>query len=188
MTVLVAGAPRTNAGAKDRAWATAGRAGLEDMKREAGVAEVVLATEGGGGSAGGPALIEGLSSNLAVLEERGDAGGGDAGGAAAASTSARTLVAPGPASGALGGTVRAALVAAALKAGLAVEDRPVRVRDAGSWVGALLTSTSRGALPVGEVRWPEGSARPAVALPTGGLVAELDAAVSAAMAAEGEEV
>ena len=207
VAVLATGAPRANAGAKDSDWATAGRAGLEAARAAAGVEEVVLVAEGGGAGGGGPALIEGLSSNVAVLEEGAPRGGGGGGGAGAGGSGGGgggrgpppspfllsiTLVAPGPASGALGGTVRTALVDAARRAGLAVEDRPIRVADAGRWVGAFLTSTSRGALPVGEVRWPAGAGRADVCLPChqqgGGLVEELDGAVRAAMEAAGEDV
>ena len=203
VAVLVAGEPRSLPGAKDSAWAMAGRAGLEAMRKAAGVEEVVLAT------ADGCALIEGLSSNFAVLEMPAavsGAGGGGEGSNNNRSNSALllpTLVAPGAASGALTGTVRASLVTAALAAGLAVEDRPMRVADAERWVGAFLTSTSRGALAVGEVRWPPPPPQPTssggppphpppphapVILAPSDLVARLDEAVREAMEAAGEEV
>jgi len=127
--VLVRAGPRSNAAAKDTRW-VAERSGLEAlMGPGSGVEEVLMAAAG---ESGAP-VMEGTQTNVAAV-----CGG--------ALLTARE--------GVLLGTVRRLLVDVAPGTGLRVEERAPTLASLGSWDGALLSSTSRLAMPIDEIRVP----------------------------------
>ena len=122
----IRGAPRTNAKAKDSAWVKE-RKHLEDLK-PADVNEIVLHDEKG-------ALLEGTQTNFYVVMEG-------------------KLYTAGE--GVLEGTVRRLLLQVCAAHNVPVVlDPPPYIKDVGKWEGALLSSTSRLALPIDWVGVPE---------------------------------
>lgn len=126
--VEVRGAPRANAGAKDSAWVVE-RAPLEELMSRSTVGpldELLLTAEGG-------VVLEGSQSNFFALID------------GAVHTADE---------GVLAGTVRRLLLEVCEREGIPIVRRPPAVADASRWEGALLSSTSRLALPVDELYVP----------------------------------
>ena len=168
---------RSMAAAKSTGWVSE-RAALEAAGRAAGADEVLLVEEDErpGRREGGLLVLEGLSSNFAAVAPlaRRDAAAAADDAATAASAAPAAAAAGGegasrPLYGAgfelqtaaegrvLAGTVRSLLLRVAAAAGLTVgASRCPSVEDARraapGWVGCLLLSTSRLALPVAELR------------------------------------
>jgi len=129
----VVGPPRTNPSIKDSAWAAA-RAGLE-AALPPGAADGILTSACDGG--GGGALLEGLVTNLFVVQRGGPPG------------AAFTLRTAAPADGALDGIVRRMVLdLAQSEDGLAVDEAPPDPAQAGEWTEAFLTSAVRGVQPL----------------------------------------
>jgi len=122
--VVVKGAPRSNAAAKDSEWVRE-RKTLEDDK-PADVNEVVLLDEDG-------AMFEGLSSNFFAVTKKG------------------VLLTAGD--GILPGTVREVLLECCKREGISVELTPPRISDIANWEGAMVSSTSRLALPIDQLSY-----------------------------------
>lgn len=172
---------RRRAAAKGTSWVSE-RAALEAAGRAAGAEEVLLVEEeeeeGGGGGGGGRAILEGLSSNFAAVAPLSPGDGGEdaaAANAADAAADAPALYGAGfelQTAGegrVLSGTVRGLLLAVAARSGFAVKAaRCPSVEEARNrnWVGCLLLSTSRLALPVAELREERRWARKAAAAAT----------------------
>ncbi len=188
--VVVRGAPRANARAKDTEWVRQ-RVGLERDK-PADVEEVLLAD--GDGDEG--AVLEGTQTNVfAVVRRRrtaGSGGGEEEEGPLTVCTAEE---------GVLAGTVRRLVLEVCAAEGVAVELRPPTVGgiagDDGeeAWVGAFLTSTSRLVLPIDEVAWggggPGGGAeerRRVFGPPAHPLVARLEGLVASQVEAHSVDV
>jgi thiol oxidase len=123
--VVVRGAPRANAAAKDSEWVRARR--QYEAQQPSDANETLLADAGG-------AIFEGLSSNFLVL----------AGGA---------LHTAGE--GVLLGSVREAVLRVAAAQGVPVVLAPPRLGDLATWEAAFVSSTSRLLLPVAVLEAPE---------------------------------
>lgn len=123
--VMIHGAPRENAAAKDSEWVRK-RKTLVDEKPD-DVNEVVLVGDGG-------ALFEGLSSNFFALKNG-------------------TIYTAGE--GILFGSVREAVLRAADRLGVPVVLKPPHISDVEAWEGAFVSSTSRLLLPVDEISLPD---------------------------------
>ena len=127
--VEVRGAPRSNAMAKDSTWVTE-RAPLEALMRDSAVGsvnELLLATESGD-------LLEGSQTNFFALVDGAVHTAGD---------------------GVLEGTVRRLLLEVCEREGIPVKLTPPKLADAQKWEGALISSTSRLALPIDELYVPK---------------------------------
>ncbi|EFN53257.1 hypothetical protein CHLNCDRAFT_137177 [Chlorella variabilis] len=125
--VVMRGAPRHNAEAKDSEWVRQRRGLLHGLPP--GVEEVLLVGEGG-------ALLEGLSSNFFAVARGAVHTAGE---------------------GILAGTVREVVLAVARREGIPVVLEPPRLADLEAWDGCFITSTSRLLLPVDEAGvFPEG--------------------------------
>jgi len=122
--VEVRGSPRENAAAKDSSW-VASRAPLEALMRS-DINELLLATDSG-------ELLEGSQTNFFALVDGAVHTAGD---------------------GVLAGTVRRLLLEVCEREGIPVVLRPPRLEDAGRWEGALISSTSRLALPIDQLFVP----------------------------------
>jgi len=163
--LLVKGAPRAAAAAKDSEWVRA-RASLE-AAAGADFEEVLLSERG--------ALFEGLQTNFFALTADG-------------------ALATAPDGAVLAGTVRALVLDVAAAAGVRVERAPPRLADARAWRGAFVCSTSRLVLPADEIAWDEEGAagapgaRVAVKLPRDALVESIEALVRDAVDARSEDV
>ncbi len=122
--VEVRGMPRTNAAAKDSAW-VAERAPLEALKRD-DINELLLVGEDG-------ELLEGSQTNFYALVNGAVHTAGE---------------------GILMGTVRRLLIEVCEREGIPVVLSPPNLADADKWEGALISSTSRLALPIDEIFVP----------------------------------
>lgn len=147
----VASHGRHRAAAKSTSWVSE-RAALEAAAEEAGAEEVLL-VEREGNRTKRTLILEGLSSNFAaVVPVR---SGSRAAAAAAAARFGEGFELQTAAEGrVLAGTVRALLLDVASGAGFSVRDSccpAVEEARSSSWVGCLLLSTSRLALPVAEL-------------------------------------
>ena len=169
MRVEARGAPRSNAAAKDSSWVRE-RAPLEALMAASAVGPVneLLLLEGG------RYALEGSQTNFFAVE----------GGA---------LVTAGD--GVLFGTVRRLALEVCAREGVPVEFRAPDVKAAGTWDGALVSSTSRLLLPVDELYAPaEGEpSRPGDLLRAfdngdGALAARLAALVAAEVEAHSSPV
>ncbi|CAM9714965.1 unnamed protein product [Phaeothamnion confervicola] len=156
--IEVRGAPRENALAKDSQWVS-DRKGLEALKHPDSNEIVLPAADG--------ALLEGTQTNFYAVVNG-------------------TLHTAG--AGVLEGTVRRLVLEVCAAHGIPVSLTPPNVRDVSRWEGALISSTSRLALPVDEVLLPaEGrpvhsGTTPRHRLGTGGLAARVSALVAAEVA------
>lgn len=156
--VLVREGPRANAAAKDTRW-VADRAGLEAlMGPGSGVEEVLMC----GAAAAGAEVYEGTQTNFAALQ-------------------AGTLRTAG--SGVLMGTVRRLLLEVCPLQGVGVREEAPLLRELGLWEGAMLSSTSRLAMPVNEVHVPVGLFMGARGAAAAGREAADEVALAAAEAA-----
>ena len=127
--VEVRGAPRANAAAKDSSWVSE-RAPLEELMRGSAVGavnELLLADDDG-------ALLEGSQTNFFALVDGAVHTAGD---------------------GILAGTVRRLLLEVCEREGIPVKLTPPKLADAQKWEGALISSTSRLALPIDELYVPK---------------------------------
>lgn len=122
--VVIRGAPRHNAAAKDSAWVKQ-RSALEATKPP-DVEEVLLATPQG-------EVLEGTQTNFGAI----------IGGVVYTAHE-----------GVLAGTVRRLLLEVCAEEEVPVSLEPPRVSHIGAWEAAFLTSTSRLLLPIDEVAWP----------------------------------
>lgn len=119
--VVVRGAPRSNAAAKDSDWVRQ-RKSLEDEKPK-DVNEVLLVEPDGH-------ILEGMSSNFFAVTKEG------------------ALVTAGD--GILEGTVRLLMLQVCEREGITVKMEAPRLQDVDQWEGAMVSSTSRLALPIEE--------------------------------------
>lgn len=124
--VQIKGVARTNAVAKDSEWIRQRQQLQDSMPPD--VNEILLADESG-------AVLEGMSSNLFIL-------------------SRDTIMTADE--GILVGTVRNLVIKVCEEAGIPVKKQAPRLQDSSSWDGALVTSTSRLALPVDSIELPSG--------------------------------
>jgi branched-subunit amino acid aminotransferase/4-amino-4-deoxychorismate lyase len=164
---VVAGPLRAIPAAKDSAWA-AQREGLE-AGLPPGVADGLLTAECG-------ALVEGLVTNLFVVQAR---GGGEGGGPAPPFT----LRTASPADGALDGVARRVVLAlAAAQPGLvAVDERPPDPAERGAWAEAFLTNAVRGVQPLTGLAGPsreDGGGGPAWSVEFGAVPGPVTAALA----------
>lgn len=123
--VMIRGAPRENAEAKDSEWVRERKCLME--QKPADVNEVVLVGQGG-------SLYEGLSSNFYALKDG-------------------TLYTAGE--GILMGSVREAVLRVAEQLGVPVVLEPPRLEELDAWDGAFVSSTSRLLLPIDEISVPD---------------------------------
>ena len=135
----VVGPARSHPSIKDSAWA-AGREGLE-ASLPPGAADGILTSSPDGGGV----LLEGLVTNLFVVQ-RGSSGGG---------TATHTLRTAAPADGALDGVLRRVVLAlASTETGLAVEEAPPDPAQVGEWTEAFLCNAVRGIQPLSALVGP----------------------------------
>ena len=127
----VVGGPRSSPDAKDSAW-IAGRAPLEAALLETGATEGLLADGAG-------RLLEGLITNVFIVEGRGDRA---------------TLVTAAPRDGVLDGVARRAVLAAADRVGVGMRQAPPDPGRAGEWREAFVTSAVVGVRPLSAVSGP----------------------------------
>lgn len=148
----VAGSPRENAAAKDSSWAEERQALERSMPRYA--EELLLTNESG-------EVLEGAGSNFFAVAMDGEVWTAD--------------------EGVLKGSIRDAVLGVCADEGIAVRLSPPKLQDAamGLWEGALITSTSRLAMPVDFVELGESFGSKQVALEHGGLAHHLARAVAA---------
>lgn len=127
VTAMVAGAPRTNAAAKDSEWVRS-REGLEAAGKAGGYNEVILHDEAS------DELLEGLSSNFFAVDAEGK-------------------LHTAPDGEVLAGTVRKIILEACETLGVQVVLSSPKLKDADTWRGVLVSSTSRLALPLCRLDW-----------------------------------
>lgn len=147
--VLIHGAPRDNAVAKDSEWVRQ-RQGLADAKPD-DVNEVLLESSGG-------EVLEGMTSNFFVTQ------GG----------TVRTA-----GTGVLEGTVRKLVLEVCEREGVSVCLDAPNIKEVSEWDGAFISSTSRLALPVDEVAAPDEPGAPTYAFPNQTLVRRIEQLVLA---------
>lgn len=138
VAAAVLGPARHTPAAKDAQW-PARRAPLEAAK-PAGVAEVLLAADGGN------RILEGLVTNFFVVVHKKQKPDG----------AATPLVLTAPTDECLPGLARAAVFAACAAEGLVVEERAPRASERETWREAFVTNTIRLVHPVWRVSWPRG--------------------------------
>jgi branched-subunit amino acid aminotransferase/4-amino-4-deoxychorismate lyase len=181
--VLAAGAPRSNAAAKDSAWVAA-RSALEAAKPR-DCEEVLLVEGGGGGGGGGGAVLEGTQTNFFAVVR---------GGVLRTAGEDRVLA----------GTVRRLVLEVCARegvpvvleapplAGLRADGEPgggKEEAEAEAWEACFLTSTSRLVLPVDEIEWTRADgSRARRAFAPHPLVARIEASVAAEVAGHCSDV
>jgi branched-subunit amino acid aminotransferase/4-amino-4-deoxychorismate lyase len=177
--VLAAGAPRSNAAAKDSAWVAA-RVALEAAKPSD--CEEVLLVEAAEDGGGGGAVLEGTQTNFFAV--------------------VRGVLRTAGEERVLAGTVRRLVLEVCAREGIPVEleaprlaglraDGEAAAGDAAEdWEACFLSSTSRLVLPVDEVEWtrPGGGARARRSFAPHPLVARVEALVAADVAAHCSDV